>query len=58
MVKFEAVLRSSHLGKVLKQVREQASWMSGRRIFQTGNKCLGLSAVCLTVMSNNKGAFG
>lgn len=35
MVQFEAVLRSSPLGKALKQVREHTVWTSGRRTFQT-----------------------
>lgn len=35
MVRFEAVLRSSPLGEDLKQVRERAVWVSGRRTFQT-----------------------
>ena len=34
-MRFEAVLRSSHLGKGLKQVREQTAWISGGRTFQT-----------------------
>lgn len=41
VVVFEAIWRSSHLGKALKQVREQASGLFGRRTDQ-GSKCPGL----------------
>lgn len=35
LVRFEAVVRSPHLGKGLKQVREQTAWISGGRTLQT-----------------------
>lgn len=36
MVKFEAMQISSHLTKDLRQLREEAVWISGRRTFHTG----------------------